>query len=125
MTKCKKMINHINYLNISTLLISRKIRQVGIFIPLFLLSSCAIYSTGFNCADSRGAPCVMLSEIDRRVDSGEIETVYLDKKCKGRACNKEISNVPKKAFNQIHKVKIIPIDDQLNEYQDGDDLYLK
>jgi hypothetical protein len=48
----------------------------------------------------------MLSEVDRRVDSGEIETVYLDKKCKGKACNKEISNVPKKALNQTHKVKI-------------------
>ena len=125
MTKCKKIVNDIKYLDISRTLIGKKLRQVSIFIPLFLLSSCAIYSTGFNCADSKGAPCVMLSEIDRRVDSGEIETVYLDKKCKGRACNKEISNVPKKDFNQIHKVKIIPIDDKLNEYQDGDDLYLK
>jgi hypothetical protein len=68
----------------------------------------------------------MLSEVDRRVDSGEIETVYLDKKCKGKAaCNKEISNVPKKALNQTHKVKIIDTEDHLNEHQDGDDLYLR
>ena len=67
----------------------------------------------------------MLSEVDRRVDSGEIETVYLDKKCKGKACNKEINNVPKKALNQIHKVKIIDPEGHFNEYQDGDDLYLK
>ena len=89
------------------------------------LSSCAVYSTGFNCADSKGARCVMLSEVDRRVDSGEIETVYLDKKCKGKACNKEISNVPKKALNQSHKIKIIDTEDHLNEHQDGDDLYLR
>jgi len=115
-----------NYLNINRSFISKKIKQVSVFIlPLLLFSSCAIYSTGFNCADSKGARCVMLSEIDRRVDSGEIETVYLDKKCKGKACNKEISNVPKKALNQIHKVKITDMEDHLNEYQDGDDLYLK
>ena len=40
------------------------------------LSSCATYSTGFNCSGGRGANCVMLSEVDRRVTSGEIETVY-------------------------------------------------
>jgi hypothetical protein len=67
----------------------------------------------------------MLSEVDRRVDSGEIETVYLDEKCKGGTCNKEIKNVPKKALNQVHKVKIIDTGDRLNEYQDGDYLYLK
>jgi len=97
----------------------------SVLILMSCLSSCAVYSTGFNCADSKGARCVMLSEVDRRVDSGEIETVYLDKKCKGKACNKEISNVPKKALNQIHKVKIIDTEDHFNEYQDGDNLYLE
>ena len=47
MTKCKKTANYIKYLDISRIdisrtLIGRNIRQVGIFIPLFLLSSCAI-----------------------------------------------------------------------------------
>ena len=97
----------------------------SVLILMSCLSSCAVYSTGFNCADSKRARCVMLSEVDRRVDSGEIETVYLDKKCKGKACNKEINNVPKKALNQTHKVKIIDTEDHLNEYQDGDDLYLE
>ena len=111
--------------------IDNKIRLLGMVILISCLSSCAVYSTGFNCADSKGARCVMLSEVDRRVDSGEIETVYLDKKCKGKACNKEMSNVPKKALNQIHKVKTTDTEDHLNEYeaeprtQDGDDLYLK
>ena len=109
-----------NYLNIG-----KKMKQVGVFILPLLLSSCAVYSTGFNCADSKGARCMMLSEVDRRVNSGEIETVYLDKKCKGRGCNKEMSNVPKKALDQVHKVKIEPIEDALDEYQDGGDLYFK
>ena len=102
-----------------------KLNIVTMLILTSCLSSCAVYSTGFNCADSKGARCVMLSEVDRRVDSGEIETVYLDKKCKGKTCNKEINNVPKKALNQIHKVKIIDREDHFNEYQDGDNLYLK
>ena len=109
-----------NYLNIDN-----KIRQTVIFVLPLLLSSCAVYSTGFNCADSKGARCVMLSEVDKRVDSGEIETVYFDKKCKGKSCTKEISNVPKRALNQIHKVKIESIEEGLDEYQDGDNLYLK
>ena len=118
-------------LDIKTEPAANKLNITAILILMSCLSSCAVYSTGFNCADSKGARCVMLSEVDRRVDSGEIETVYLDKKCKGKACNKEISNVPKKALNQTHKVKIIDTEDHLNEYeaesrtQDGDDLYLK
>ena len=112
-------------LNIKTNTCIGKLRITILLILTSCLSSCAVYSTGLNCADSKGARCVMLSEVDRRVDSGEIETVYLDKKCKGKACNKEISNVPKKALNQTHKVKIIDTEDHLNEHQDGDDLYLR
>ena len=112
-------------LNIKAKHSASKLRIAVLLILTSCLSSCAVYSTGFNCADSKGARCVMLSEVDRRVDSGEIETVYLDKKCKGKACNKEISNVPKKALNQTHKVKIIDTKDHLNEHQDGDDLYLR
>jgi hypothetical protein len=61
----------------------------------------------------------MLSEVDMMVDSGEIETIYLDKKCKGKACNFEQSNVPKKTLNQIHNVKI---EEEFDEYQDGNSL---
>ena len=46
-----------------------------------MLSSCSIYSSGFNCPDSKGARCVMLSQVDNMIDSGEIETIYLDKYC--------------------------------------------
>jgi hypothetical protein len=102
---------------------------ITLMMPI-LLSSCAIYSAGFNCPDSQGARCMMLSEVDKRVDSGEIETVYLPKKCRGKSCKLESgnalqNNVPQKALNQIHKVKIMPAPDETSEYQDGDNLYLQ
>lgn len=114
-----------DYRNISQYLSVNKFKQVTLLILPMLLSSCAIYQTGFNCADSKGARCVMLSEVDKRVDSGEIETVYLNQKCCGKSCKLESSNVPQKALNQIHKVKIIPVEDGAHEYQKGDNLYLK
>ena len=102
-----------------------KFKIITMLILMSCLSSCAVYSGSFNCGDSKGARCMMLSEVDKRVDSGEIETVYLDKKCKGKTCNKGSNNVPKKALNQIHKVKIIDTEDHLNEYRDGNNLYLE
>lgn len=101
------------------------IKQISIFILPLLLSSCAVYSTGFNCPDSRGARCMMLSEVDRQIDSGEIEEVYLEKKCKGKNCDAEINNVPKQLLREIHKVKIMNSGRELSEYQDGDNLYIK
>jgi len=102
-----------------------KAKIVYLLILTTCLSSCAVYSGSFSCGDSKGARCVMLSEVDGQIDSGEIETVYLDKKCKGKACNKQTNNMPKKALNQIHKVKIIGKEEGAREYEDGDDLYLK
>jgi hypothetical protein len=120
----------INDFTISQSWIGNKFKQVTKFIFIILilpmlLSSCSIYSAGFNCPDSKGARCMMLSEVDKQVDSGEIETVYLNRKCCGNSCRLEHSNVPKKALNQIHKVKIMPIENVSETYQDGDNLYLK
>ena len=95
---------------------------------MFCLNSCAVYSKGFECKDARGVPCTMLSQIDRMVDNGSIETVYLekDKKCKGKNCkiNKNIENRPKLEMNRIHKIKI-QTHENIDEYEDGDNLYLK
>ena len=93
-------------------------------LPL-ILSSCAVYSTGFTCPDSKGAKCVMLSEVDTMVDSGEIETVYADKKCKGGKCKSD-ANVPQKALNEVHRIKVEPASDSDDvQYRDGDYLYVK
>jgi hypothetical protein len=101
---------------------------ISITLMMFCLNSCAVYSKGFDCKDARGVPCTMLSQIDRMVDNGSIETVYLekDKKCKGKNCkiNKNIENRPKLEMNRIHKVRIQTSDD-IDEYEDGDNLYLK
>jgi hypothetical protein len=69
----------------------------------------------------------MLSEIDRRVDNGEIENVYVDKKCQGKNCQQKIVNVPKKAVNQTHKVWLKQAEEKadIEQEQVGDDLYLK
>ena len=70
------------------------------------LSSCATYSTGFNCSGGRGANCVMLSEVDRRVTSGEIETVYFDKKCKSGRC-KEAQDTPQQLGTNPLKIELV------------------
>lgn len=108
-----------------------KILNLVIILTLpILLSSCAVYSSGFTCPDARGAKCVMLSEVDHMVDSGEIETVYAEKKCKGGKC-KSTANVPQKAFTEIHKIKIESASEYHNsdngdiQYQDGEYLYVK
>lgn len=92
-------------------------------IILSMVSSCTVYSTGFNCPDSKGARCVMLSQVDSMVDSGEIETVYLSKRCRGVEC-KKMMNVPKQKLSNAHKVKLEPLEES-DVYQDGENLYLK
>ncbi len=68
----------------------------------FSFTSCAIYSEGFSCPDSKGANCMMLSDVDMLVDSGEIETIYHGKKCtKGKCrdrckfCYNKNQNIPR------------------------------
>lgn len=67
-----------------------------------ILSSCAVYPNKFKCSDAKGSPCTMLRDIDRKIDSGEIEEAYKEKqsnqnkqnkqKCSGGFCggNKEL-----------------------------------
>jgi len=79
------------------------------------LSSCATYSTGFNCSGGRGANCVMLSEVDQRVTSGEIETVYFDKKCKSGRC-KEAQDTPQQQLG-TNPLKIELVEPARTDYQ--------
>ncbi|MDX1916440.1 MAG: hypothetical protein SFT68_00440 [Rickettsiaceae bacterium] len=59
-----------------------------LLILLLCLSSCSTYSSKFACGDSRGAPCLMLRNIDKQIDSGEIEKAYAVKSI-GITCKKE------------------------------------
>jgi hypothetical protein len=51
-----------------------------------VLSSCSNYSSAFGCRDARGLNCVPLSQVDRQIDSGEIERIGKRRKCKGSYC---------------------------------------
>ncbi len=90
------------------------------------LSGCSTYSGKFTCGDSRGAPCVMLSEIDKKINSGEIVEVYKDKKCKGSKCSKDqnIPTEPKLKDNQTRRALIIQNKDE-PDHREGDYLYVK
>ena len=76
---------------------------------MIFLSSCSTYSGKFACGDSRGANCVMLSEVDKRIDSGEIEKVYKDKKCTSGTCKSKTHAEPKPILknHKTHKALIV------------------
>lgn len=40
---------------------------------LFLLSSCAIYGTRFECEGGQGQKCTSISKINKMVDEGKID----------------------------------------------------
>ena len=63
-------------------------------ILLLSLTACSTYPNKFKCGDAKGLGCTMLSEIDRQIDSGEIERAYQekqDKKCRGKKCNTRVT----------------------------------
>ena len=90
------------------------------------LNGCSAYSGKFLCGDSLGAPCVMLSEIDKQINSGEIVEVYKDRKCNGSKCYKDrnISTKAKLKDNKTHRALIIENKDEI-DYREGDYLYVK
>lgn len=102
------------------------IRQIALLSLLAsLVTGCGVYAAGFNCPDSKGARCVMLSRVDQMIDSGEIAEVYQQrtKNCRKGMCNSQL-NLPKKPLEQVQQVKI----EQgagLDQWQDNDSLYLQ
>ena len=60
-------------------------------IVLLSLSACSTYPAKFKCGDARGLGCTMLHEVDKQIDSGQIEEAYKDKnkdkKCRGKTCS--------------------------------------
>lgn len=89
----------------------RKMTKVIKIITIILLSisviSCAgNYGSSFGCSDARGMNCRMMNEVDKAIDSGEIEIVEL-KKCKGKKCtSRYIEDVkPELADKTQHNIR--------------------
>jgi len=97
-------------------IISKVFRLIASFSLSLVLSSCAIYSTNFNCPGGRGARCAMLSDVDKKVTSGEIETVYFDKKCKSGRC-REVKDTPEQQLN-THQAKTEFLEPEASSYQE-------
>lgn len=96
-----------------------------------LLQSCNTYNSSFSCADARGLPCLSMSMVNQRIDSGEIEEVELNN-CKGKNCKgrkriaKESSNVtPKLKMKEMHEAHISPASDEEEVIVIGDSLYVR
>lgn len=66
-----------------------------------LLTGCSGYSSKFACGSSHGAKCVMIGEIDKMIDSGEIEEYHINRKCKGNKKCLKVVNSPKLNSNII------------------------
>lgn len=63
------------------------IKVVILVAILISLAGCSTYPNKFKCGDARGLGCTMLSEVDKQIDSGKIEQIYKEKKCKRGHCN--------------------------------------
>lgn len=100
-------------------MVIKKILQFILLVTFSMnLTSCAVYSSKFNCPEGVGLSCEMLGDIDKKIDSGEIEKIYR-KKCKGNKCNNnEVEDIIKPKTDQI-KAKLT--DSSL----DGDDIIIE
>jgi hypothetical protein len=78
----------------------------------------------FSCPDAIGGRCLMLSDIDARVSSGEIEEIYKKTRCSGKKCNKDGDQKPVLASRGGLKAKLSK-EEVPGQYLEGDDLYVK
>lgn len=97
------------------------INRILLFVVLFSLTGCA-YTGNFNCPNSKGARCMMLSEVDSQVSSGEIEKVYQKKRCFGKSCTEE--SKPELQNGKMVKARLVD-DDKNTEYEGEEYLYVK
>lgn len=76
--------------------ITKRLSQTIIMLlASFSITSCSTYPNKFKCGDARGLGCTMLHEVDKQIDSGQIEEAYKDKnkdkKCRGKTCSSQIT----------------------------------
>ena len=60
---------------------------------LIWLFACSAYPNRFKCGDAKGLSCKMLRDVDRQIDSGQIQETYkVKKRCsRGRCLTKSLS----------------------------------
>lgn len=86
----------------------------------FVVAACSTYPNKFKCGDAKGLGCRMLSEIDAKIDSGEIEKVYEDKK---KPCSKGASSANLMLKKQEKAIFNNDEDDQGCILDDDNNLY--
>lgn len=74
--------------------ITNRLSQVIVMLTAsFSIMSCSTYPNKFKCGDARGLGCTMLHDVDKQIDSGQIEEAYKDKnkdkKCHGAFCSSQ------------------------------------
>lgn len=95
-----------------------------------ILVGCSTYPSKFKCGDARGLGCTMLSEVDKQINNGQIEEIYIQDrtKCPGNVCGKEnhiAMEIPEVKAAGISRIYIERDNGSLEEYRDGDYLYVK
>lgn len=72
---------------------TKKLGQtIIILLASFSVISCSTYPNKFKCGDARGLGCTMLHEVDKQIDSGQIEEAYKAQnkdKCHGKTCSSQ------------------------------------
>ena len=90
--------------------IKNKTKALFIGLLLMTLQGCAVYNSSFGCPDAKGLHCMTASEVDRQIDSGEIEEVELAG-CKSRACRAARNKIrPQVGLPRTFEAKITPAD---------------
>lgn len=107
-----------------------KIFRKSLFLYFLIISNltgCSSYSSKFKCEDARGLGCIMVHDIDRQIDSGQIEEVYRKKKssCKGSKCS-SLSSFDQMDRSLDNKASLISADEKrrkknnrLNQLEQG------
>ena len=81
----------------------------------FTIASCSTYPNKFKCGDARGLGCTMLHEVDKQIDSGQIEEAYKAKKCRGKTCS---SKPTAEILKLKQKDQAVNVQDELEESLD-------
>ncbi|MGV2433274.1 MAG UNVERIFIED_CONTAM: hypothetical protein LVQ98_08525 [Rickettsiaceae bacterium] len=81
-------------------------RKFILLVSSLILTSCSTYPAKFKCGDARGLGCTMVREIDYKIDNGEVETAYKQKKRICKNCPKDSSAILEPANDNKSKVTL-------------------